>query len=264
MRIGVDLKNNYKYGLGIAHHFTNVVRGLLDVDTRNDYVLLSPNDFRIRELEGPRAAVVSTPFPTRFGRVGYVFYDQVIFGRLARRQDLDVLLSPYFDLPILGRLPRLVAMVHDLVLVERADLYPRIFGTYYRACLRATLQRAAHILTLSEYSKQRLMEVTEVSPAQISVFPPSIDDRFRPADDRDLVRSRLHQLGVAEPYVLYTGGVDARKNLDTLIGAFARARAQLGKALTLACTGDVRRYEPLRDRFAFYGLDATAVRLVGR
>lgn len=264
MRIGVDLKNNYKYGVGIAQQFSNTLRGLLRVDDHNEYVLLSPNGFRVPGLHSSHMTSVDVPFPNRFGRLGYVFYDQVIFQRYARALRLDVLLSPYFDLPVYGRLPDVVATVHDLVLVERADLYPRLFGAYYRSCLRATLKRAKHILTVSEFSKQRIVELMHVDPARVTVIPNRIDERFRRLEDRCVIGSRLEIMGVTQPYVLYTGGVDSRKNLPTLFRAFASVRARIGNALTLVCTGDANRYQVAFEEAGMPRDPAAAVCFVGR
>jgi glycosyltransferase involved in cell wall biosynthesis len=262
MRVGIDLKNNFKYRAGIAHHFTKVVGDVMDLDPRNTYVQLAPNGFREPALETARAEFVDVPFPVHWGRPGFVFYDQVIFPRYANRARLDVLLAPYYDLPIVGALPPVVAMVHDLVLYERRDLYPRAFAMYYVACLRSTLRRARHILTLSEYSKQRIVELLGIAPERLTVLPCTIGRHFRRLCDRDAVARRIAALGVRPPYVLYSGGVDARKNLPRLFAAVAEARRRVGP-LQLVCVGEVDHYAA-EGSLSAAGAAAADVHLPGR
>ena len=83
----------------------------------------------------------------------------------------------------------------------------------------SNLRRAQRIITISQYSKQRLVAHFGIDPAQISVVPFGVDSlRFKPLpeDHRDTMRERL-QLPKDAFVVLYVGSEQRRKNLEALV-----------------------------------------------
>lgn len=89
----------------------------------------------------------------------------------------------------------------------------------------ARYKRAAHAIAISEATKRDVVEHLGISPDRIDVIHLGVDhDRFHPradAGERDAVSAVI---GTTAPYVLYLGAGDARKDLETLVRAFAVAR----------------------------------------
>jgi glycosyltransferase involved in cell wall biosynthesis len=92
--------------------------------------------------------------------------------------------------------------------------------------IRASARRADVAVCVSEETARRL-RVTTATAAEIVVAPHGVDhERFRPdADARDdLARLAVH--GVTPPYVAaHPGTIEPRKDVPTLVAAFARAAA---------------------------------------
>jgi glycosyltransferase involved in cell wall biosynthesis len=85
------------------------------------------------------------------------------------------------------------------------------------------------VLTDSEYTAQRLVELVGATRSHIRVVPLGIDPMFlRPIPDAP----------IAKPYVLFVGNAKRHKNLRTLIAAFARLR-KLGLPHELTIAGAV-------------------------
>jgi glycosyltransferase involved in cell wall biosynthesis len=262
--IATDLKHNYKYGTGIANHFKSLLYRLVRIDAENEYVFLSPRGYRIPEITTSHTRYVDVPYPQGLGRASHVLYDQVVFPFYLRRERPDVFLSPYFDIPLFGTLPPLVVSILDLSLLELRHLYPRLFWRYYRTCLDAAVARARHVLTISDYSRGRLVDLLGVNPETVTVLRPTIDPQFRRLEDRAAVGARAAVLGASMPYVLYSGGVDPRKNLPVLFAAFAQARAALREPVQLICVGDRRKYDPYRTLLRELRLAPPSVHFPGR
>lgn len=121
--------------------------------------------------------------------------------------------------PALGR-PFLVT-AHDLirhtdltgadVLINRPNLRDRRYLRRDYEGMRA----ATAVIAVSESTRRDLLDRLSLEPARVFVVHEGIDhDRFRP------VRRRL----IDEPYVLFVGSEHPRKNLVTLLGAFARLK----------------------------------------
>jgi glycosyltransferase involved in cell wall biosynthesis len=97
---------------------------------------------------------------------------------------------------------------------------------YYRLSV-AGLKRADHLIAVSEYTKQCLVEHLGIAPDKISVVYNGIDhERFRPLIVPAAIREK-YGLPEGRRYLIYVGSEDPRKNLVALVGALAQLRREL-------------------------------------
>jgi glycosyltransferase involved in cell wall biosynthesis len=122
-------------------------------------------------------------------------------------------------IPPAGARQRLVVTVHDLAFEHFPELFPRQWRLLYRIGLRAAVRRADAILTPSRNTAEDLVSRTKVRPERIHVVPLAAALGAYDADPRE-VRDRLK---VPEPYVLFVGTLEPRKNLVSLVRAYRRA-----------------------------------------
>jgi glycosyltransferase involved in cell wall biosynthesis len=119
---------------------------------------------------------------------------------------------------------RYVVTVHDLMrhrdMAERDKRSPLIHEPNRRDALNlrldaAGLCRAEVLIAVSEHTGRELVELLDIEPGRVRVVQEGVDpDAFRPVPRRLL----------DDPYVLYVGSEQPRKNLATLFRAFARLR----------------------------------------
>ncbi len=129
---------------------------------------------------------------------------------------------PYWGAPWRSPCP-VVVTIHDLIPL----LLPRYRGGLlqraYTALVSRTARRAAAVLTDSEASKRDILAHLRIPAARIHAVHLAADPRYRPVTDGDelaRVRARYHL--PAEPFLLYLGGFDARKNVARMVEAYAR------------------------------------------
>jgi glycosyltransferase involved in cell wall biosynthesis len=123
-------------------------------------------------------------------------------------------------IPPAGRGRRLVVTIHDLAFVRYPNAFPRRWRFLYRLGLRAAARRADAILVPSKSTARDVLETTGVDEARVHVTPLATSPPREPAAD---AAETLRRLDVPEPYVLYVGTIEPRKNLDTLLRAYRRA-----------------------------------------
>ena len=129
----------------------------------------------------------------------------------------DVLFTPTHYTPIFVSCPSVIAIM-DLAF-EKFPQYFKARDLYQlRYLTRYSVKQAAKILTISEYSKKDICEIYKVRPDKVIVTYPSYDkERFHPRiKNKEL---RIKQLGVKQPYILFLGTLQPRKNLERLIEA---------------------------------------------
>lgn len=151
----------------------------------------------------------------------------------------DLLVATNF-LPPPTSSARVVLVVHDLafdVLPETAphhnDRWRRLFDRW--------LRRAAGVIVPSEATKADLLRYHPVDPERVEAIPHGTDaDAFRPAPPPEVDDVRRRH-GLDGPYVLFLGGLEPRKNLETLVRAFGLLE---DRRVALVVAGGPTRWAP--------------------
>ncbi|MEW6058991.1 MAG: glycosyltransferase family 1 protein [Actinomycetota bacterium] len=126
---------------------------------------------------------------------------------------------------------KLVVTVHDLAFKHYPGMFERSWRYLYEVGLRAAVRRADAILTPSRNTAEDVLSRTKVDPGKLHVVPlgASLDIG---ATDAELTLARLK---IPQPFVLFAGTLEPRKNLVRLIRAYRRVAATgLPHALVLA------------------------------
>ncbi len=151
---------------------------------------------------------------------------------------------------------RQVVTVHDAATLDHPEWFERKFALWYGALLPRLIRKVRAVITVSHFSKERIVQLTGVEPGKVHVVLNGVDPRFRPVDP-DKVRQTTADLGLNHPYILFVGSIEPRKNLKTLLEAWRLSRFD---GVTLAVAGASSH---VFQRSQFDSLPA-GVRLLGR
>lgn len=130
--------------------------------------------------------------------------------------------------------------LYDLIPLLNADHYLKPNPSYERYYLSKieSLKRASLHLTISNFSRQEVIETLGIAEGHAINISTAIDEVFRPIILDAHTSSNLRQkYAIQRPFVLYTGGADDRKNLPRLIEAFAALPVGLRRAHQLVFAG---------------------------
>jgi glycosyltransferase involved in cell wall biosynthesis len=222
---------------GIGHYTRQLLLHLPRGDPESTYVawFLNARD-RLSSLRRKRS------FPDRPNLVERgVPIPATWFERTSERFELplvewlvrfDVLFAPNF-VPPPTRSRRLVVTVHDLA-------FRRFPGTAPHATLRwltrldRYLVRATRIIAVSESTRRDVVDLYGVDPERVEVIPHGVDgETYRPPDPGSVEAVR-RRFGLNDPYVLFLGGIEPRKNLPNLLAAYARLSPEVRPLLVVA------------------------------
>lgn len=177
-----------------------------------------------------------------------IAWEQVVLPVATRRDRLDLFHGTMNVLPRMLPCPGVVT-VHDLAFLRWPEQVPARRYRYLSAGIRDAVKRAERVIAISEATKADVVELLQVDPARVAVTPLGVDGAFRPVDPDGVTRFRQHH-GLDRPYVLAVGNLEPRKNLPTLLRAFARIRDEVPHDLVLVggegwLTGEI--HETLRE-----------------
>ncbi len=130
---------------------------------------------------------------------------------------LEVVHATSPTIPPAGGAP-LVATVHDLAPLRFPERYPRSARISLRRGMQLAAREADRIICPSESTAAEVEELLGVERARLRVVPHGVDI---PAADADSARQFVERRGISEPYVLWVGTQEQRKNISAVLDAFA-------------------------------------------
>lgn len=127
-------------------------------------------------------------------------------------------------LPLATRVPGVVT-VHDLSFLHFPEKRPAAKQFYLARLCRASVEKARRVIAVSRQTADDLLHWFEVDAARISVIPHGVASRFTPGAMEATERFRKER-GLPHRFLLHLGTLEPRKNLETLLRAYARWLAQ--------------------------------------
>ena len=141
--------------------------------------------------------------------------------------------------PNLERCTGHAATLYDLIPLLFDDVYladPAVRAGYLETC--EALKDYDVLLAISEASRRDAIEHLGIEAGRVVAIMGAADPIFRPGPvDGDRMARLRREYGIARPYVMYTGGMDFRKNVDAAVAAFADLPSQVrsGHDLVIVC-----------------------------
>jgi len=163
---------------------------------------------------------------------------------------------PHYDIPVLYP-ERMSVTIHDVThLLDpsfRNTLKSRILA---KSLLKLAVAKARRIITISQYSKQMILEYLGGSENKISVIHRYASPIFAPMPQAAAKEAVRHRLGISHSYFLFVGSPKPHKNLPVLFEAFARMRSREHCTVELVIIGEDQKNEPvLRHLAAQLGIE---------
>jgi glycosyltransferase involved in cell wall biosynthesis len=190
-------------------------------------------------------------------------------------RDRPDLLHVQYTGPLFSAAP-LVVSVHDVSFLEYPQYFTRFRSLQLRLTVQQTVQRAARVLTPSDYSRRAILKHYRIPEDKVVVVPNAVASQFRPIE-REVARAAIQRkFGFRRPFVLSVGDLQPRKNHLGLLRAFedmVQAEPRLPHDLVFVgketwYSRDLHRAvnrSPVRDRVHFTGFveDADLVKFYG-
>lgn len=145
-----------------------------------------------------------------------------------------VLFGNFWGYPSLRRTPS-APVVHDLTYLDLPEYVTTKNRKDLAKLIPKQIQRSKFVVTVSEFSKQRLVDTYGLKPGSVLVThipppPPKILSKEQAAID-------LKKLKLDKPFILFLGTVEPRKNIDNLIDAYALMSEKLRQEYSLVIAG---------------------------
>jgi glycosyltransferase involved in cell wall biosynthesis len=256
MKIGIDISMALSESAGVGTYTRGLIEGLARVDAENEYLLYAyldvPEPFGLDLSPQPN-------FTFRTLQSGWDHRERLWFdAELPPKEALgqvDIIHSPFFNAPK-EHYGSLVVTIYDLSFL----LYPQFHTEANRLhCFNGTLKAALYadrIIAISQYTKQDLMRYFAVPEERIRVVYLAPRHFCYPERNRDFLRSTLDHLEIYRDFILCVGSLEPRKNLKTLIEAYAMyVKHHSGRELLVIAGAKGWLNEDITQMVAAFGLE---------
>jgi glycosyltransferase involved in cell wall biosynthesis len=220
MRIGIDVRTLSGHFTGDRTYWRGLIQGLAAIDTANEYVLYTrlPVDGEPPKV-GSNFTWRTIPTPTNDA-----LWMQFAFPKALRADAIDIAHTQY-NTPFLGMPCPVITTVADISFA----LFPEHFVPKDRFILNrfvpGSMRRAARVIAVSENTRRDILRQYKhhISPDKVVTTLLAADARFVPPTTQESARQTANNKYALQghPYVLAVGVLQPRKNMETLLDAFA-------------------------------------------
>jgi glycosyltransferase involved in cell wall biosynthesis len=144
--------------------------------------------------------------------------DQLPFDIFLKRP--DILHSLYIPVPPVKKVKNILT-IHDCRYFAVPQLYRHKDVKKYKRLMEMSIKRVDHIAAVSEFTKQEVLKYFSFPEERIKVINNGFSQRKPDEKFRYRVKRWYVKNGLDQPYLLYTGVLDPRKNLDRLVESIA-------------------------------------------
>jgi glycosyltransferase involved in cell wall biosynthesis len=209
---------------GINRVLQHLLAELPAVPGDEEYLVYAPDGAANRRLlSTPRVRRRLTRLPVDRPPVR-IAWEQTVLPIELLRERADLLHALGFVSPF-GWRGKTVVTVYDLSFLRYPEVFNRSNRFYLGTFTPPSLRRADRVITISESTRQDVIDLCGVAPERVTPILLAADERFKPATPEAVTAFRERH-GLPERFILYLGTLEPRKNVDTLVKAYARLREQ--------------------------------------
>ena len=237
---GTPLFSNTRSGVG--QYTKRLTEAMISLRPKNQYVVFGFH-FILKGLKNP-IDDLSPTFIRKYIRLlpgrGYN-----LLYKKGLRLPIDILLRSKPDIVFYANFvhwplwtkAKSVIVVHDLGYVDLPQYVETKNRIFLEKYVPYSVKKADHIITISEFTKRRIMQHFEIDSSKISIVTPAIDHSFfypRPADEIKKIRETYN---LPKTFLLFVSTLEPRKNIVGLLDAFAALPASIQKQYPLVLVG---------------------------
>ncbi len=215
MKIGIDLITISDKGAGLRRMGQQLIEGLVNFDHENQYtIFVNENAGDLFSIKKKNFKIIKIKTPPKI----HYFYEQFYLPFRCLFEDFDILHSPVSALPYFS-FKKSVITVPDLTFILYPETMTKIGYFYWKLFMGKGIKTASKIITISESTKRDLITYFHIPRNKIKVIHLYPTQNFK--YDKSYTKLLKDKFNIPKRYILYLGTLQPRKNLTTLIKAYA-------------------------------------------
>jgi glycosyltransferase involved in cell wall biosynthesis len=234
-----------------------VLEELVKLDHENRYTAYGLNDqaFDVLDIQQPNVQMRKVWPPGKWLGVAMGMTLEL------KRRPVDLLHATFVAPPIVP--VRYIVTVGCWSQYSEPEVYPPLVRWRLIYLNNRGIANASAVFTYTEYLKEKVIERFHIDPERIFVIGPGIGEEIHRHEAAE-VRAFLEKFNIRDPYILFIGTLNKRKNVHRLVQAYKQLKNEVHTRHKLVLVGELGYYaEEILEEIRNQGLENDVV-LTGR
>ncbi len=214
MKIGIFTGDHTKNETGIGNYILNLV---------NQFKLFPDELSIIRHPKGYDYSIKNQIIPYTISSAGMMVWSCAVAAQKHLIADLDIVHSPTLALFPIKPHDNYVLTVHDIIFKKFPQFLPKGTVRHTNLFFNRNLTLADKIIADSESTKNDLVLEYKVPIDKITVIPVAADQIYHKLPEREILKIK-EKYALFNPFILYVGTIEPRKNITLILKAFAHCQ----------------------------------------
>ena len=225
-RIGINARNILPKKMeGFGHYSYEITKRLCESHPEHEFVLFFDREVDTSlKFPGNVKTVVLFP-PTRHPFL-WILWLEFSLPLALKKHKIDVFWSPDGLCSLLTSVPQVIT-IHDINFEHYPKDVPWIARLYFQFFFPKFANKAKHVLTVSNYSKEDISKTYSIPEQKISVIYNAPNCLYKPITEEQKLEVKKEYTFNSD-YFSFVGSIHPRKNIQRLIEGFALAKKDLG------------------------------------
>lgn len=219
MKIGINASFARKPGSGMGEVTLNYLRALGNKNKNDEFILYLEEEL-ILDLPKNFTKKVLVPFYKRDDLIRKVIWEKFLLPKKVKEDGCETFISLYQCPTILPKSIKHTMVVHDII----PELLPEYVNNwrkkYYWHLTKQAIKKADKIIAVSQNTKDDLVKYFKIDKNKITVKYIDVDLIYKKEVTDFDSDAALKKYELTPGYIYVGGGLDKRKNIDTLIYAY--------------------------------------------
>lgn len=235
MRIAVNTRFLLSHKMeGFGWYTYEVVKRLVENHPEHDFILFFDRPYDEKFVFGDNVTPVILKPQARHPILFKIWFNRSVKKAL-KKYRADIFFSPDGYLSLTTDVPQ-IGVIHDINFEHNPEDLKPVMRKYYKTYFPKFAEKAAHIITVSEYSKQDIVRTYNIPARKITAVWNGASDHFKPKSEDVVYHTRCNYTN-NQPYFLFVGALHPRKNVNRLIQAYAKFKEENESNMQLVIVG---------------------------
>lgn len=221
MKILIDFTQVPLKKTGVGVYAINLVSRVNRISENDTEIIIvaQDDDKEVSQYESEKVKIIKVPSKIFRNFLLRICLEQFILPVIALCYSVDAIHSLHYSFPIIPITANKIVTIHDLTFFLYPEYHLRHKTIYFRLFIRLAAKLADKIIVISDSTSKDLMKHTNVNHKKIKVI-----HLGGYIEEKECGENRFNRLkeryGIHQPYILYVGMIEPRKNLVRAVRAF--------------------------------------------
>jgi len=210
MRIGLDIRKYYDYGIGT--YIQNIVNNF-QIQKEIECVYFAQDNLISSISNSLKGEFIADNSPK------YSLQELYTVSKKANLCRLDLFHSPHYTLPVNLKMPSVVT-IHDIIHLRLKEYFSFTQRSYAYMMIQHACSASSAIIVDSEFGKKELLDIFNIKEEKVNVVPLGVNQSYFnkvKEEEKEVFRKKY---AITKQYILYTGSLKPHKNIPILLKAF--------------------------------------------